>query len=80
MFEKTFHYTQEGWDRFTFSFAWFFMFTAVLNEVVRQVFDAETMYPVPLLGEMNGVEHLDPVQDRFHHAGQRHLCLVPDAC
>lgn len=55
VFEKTFHYTQEGWDRFTFSFAWFFVFTAVLNEIIRQVFAAETFYPVPLLGEMNGV-------------------------
>ncbi len=55
VFEKTFHYTQEGWDRFTYSFAWFFIFTAFSNEVVRQVFVAETFYPVPLLGEMNGV-------------------------
>ena len=55
VFEKTFHFTQEGWDRFTFSFAWFFVFTAVLNELVRQVFDAESMYAVPLLGDMNGV-------------------------
>ncbi len=55
VFEKTFHFTQEGWDKFTFSFAWFFVFTAVLNEIIRQVFDAETMYPVPLLGDMNGV-------------------------
>jgi intracellular septation protein A len=55
VFEKTFHYTQEGWDRFTYSFAWFFIFTAVLNEVVRQVFKAETFYPVPFIGEMNGV-------------------------
>jgi intracellular septation protein A len=55
VFEKTFHYTREGWDRFTFSFAWFFVFTAVLNEIVRQVFVAETFYDVPLLGPMNGV-------------------------
>jgi intracellular septation protein A len=38
VFEKTFHFTQEGWDRFTYSFAWFFVLTAVLNEAVRQVF------------------------------------------
>ena len=55
VFEKTFHYSQEGWDRFTYSFAWFFVFTAVMNEVVRQVFDAETFYNVPFFGEMNGV-------------------------
>lgn len=35
IFEKTFHYTKEGWDRFTWSFAWFFVFTAGLNEVIR---------------------------------------------
>ncbi len=55
VFEKTFHYTQEGWDRFTYSFAWFFIFTAFMNEVVRQFFVAETFYAVPLMGEMNGV-------------------------
>lgn len=55
VFEKTFHYTQEGWDRFTFSFAWFFIFTAVMNEVVRQVFTADRMYDIPMLGTMDGV-------------------------
>lgn len=55
VFEKTFHYTQEGWDRFTFSFAWFFIFTAVMNEIVRQVFDAKTFYSVPVFGAMDGV-------------------------
>lgn len=55
VFEKTFHFTAEGWDRFTFSFAWFFIFTAVMNEIVRQVFDAKTFYPVPFLGAMDGV-------------------------
>ena len=55
VFEKTFHYTQEGWDRFTFSFAWFFIFTAVMNEFVRQVFAAQTFYAVPFIGAMNGV-------------------------
>lgn len=43
VFEKTFHYTKEGWDRFTWSFAWFFIFTAVVNELVRLTFkDFET--------------------------------------
>ncbi len=55
VFEKTFHYTAEGWNRFTYSFAWFFLFTAVLNEIVRQVFIDTEMYHVPLLGQMNGV-------------------------
>jgi intracellular septation protein len=54
VFEKTFHYTQEGWDRFTWSFAWFFVFTAVLNEVVRLTFKDSEIYN--FLGfEMDGV-------------------------
>lgn len=54
VFEKTFHYTQEGWDRFTWSFAWFFVFTAVANELVRLTFKDDTIYS--LLGfEMDGV-------------------------
>jgi intracellular septation protein A len=56
VFEKTFHFTQEGWDRFTFSFAWFFIFTAILNEVIRQVFDADVLYPVPLVGMKKGID------------------------
>lgn len=54
VFDKTFHYTNEGWDTFTRSFAWFFVFTAVANEVVRLVFKDDHVYS--LLGyEMNGV-------------------------
>ncbi len=34
-FEKTFHYTQEGWDRFTRSFIVLFLFLAAANEAVR---------------------------------------------
>lgn len=45
IFEGTFHYTKEGWDKFTWSFAWFFVLTAVLNEVVRQYFQKDGMYP-----------------------------------
>jgi hypothetical protein len=53
VFEGTFHYSQEGWDRFTFSFAWFFVFTAILNEAVRQIFVDTQVYNV--LGyTMNG--------------------------
>jgi len=55
VFEKTFHYTPEGWDRFTYSFACFFVFTAILNEVVRQVFAPEVYYIIPFIGEMNGI-------------------------
>jgi intracellular septation protein len=54
VFEKTFHYTKEGWDTFTRSFAWFFVFTAVANEVVRLTFADDHIYNV--LGyQMNGV-------------------------
>lgn len=54
MFEKTFHYTDEGWNKFTWSFAWFFVFTAVANEFVRLSFVDDQIYNV--LGmEMNGV-------------------------
>ncbi len=35
IFDGTFHYTQEGWDKFTWNFAWFFVLTAVANEAVR---------------------------------------------
>jgi intracellular septation protein len=38
VFDKTFYYTKEGWDKFTWNFAWFFIFTAVANEMVRQGF------------------------------------------
>ena len=46
IFEKTFHYTREGWDRFTWSFAWFFVLTAVLNEAVRLGFPKDEMYNI----------------------------------
>lgn len=52
--EKTFHYTQKGWDQFTWSFAWFFVVTAVANEVVRQLYKPGHIYH--LMGmEMDGV-------------------------
>jgi intracellular septation protein len=35
VFGKTFHYSDEGWTKFTNNFAWFFVFTAVANEAVR---------------------------------------------
>lgn len=54
VFEKTFHYTKEGWDTFTRSFAWFFLFTAGLNEVVRLSFKDDAIYSV-LGHSMNGV-------------------------
>lgn len=54
VFEKTFHYTQDGWDIFTRSFAWFFVFTAVLNEIVRLVFKDDGIYQI-LGQELSGV-------------------------
>jgi len=54
VFEKTFHYTDEGWNRFTWSFAWFFVFTAIANEFVRLSFKDEQVYH--FLGlQMDGV-------------------------
>lgn len=53
-FEKTFHFTDEGWNNFTFAFACFFVLTAVLNELVRQSFVDTQIYDV--LGyKMDGV-------------------------
>ncbi len=54
VFESTFYYTKKGWDRFTFSFACFFVLTAILNEIVRLTFDDHSLYS--LFGyEMDGV-------------------------
>lgn len=54
VFEGTFHYSQKGWDKFTWSFAWFFILTAVLNEVVRLTFVDTQIYNI--VGyEMSGV-------------------------
>lgn len=44
VFEKTFHYSKRGWDLFTWSFAWFFVFTAVANEIVRITFKDDSIY------------------------------------
>jgi len=55
VFEKTFHYTQEGWDLFTRSFAWFFVFTAVANEIVRLTFKDDQVYTV-MGSAMTGVD------------------------
>lgn len=46
VFEKTFHYTKLGWDKFTWNFAWFFVFTAVANEAVRLTFKDESIYNI----------------------------------
>ena len=54
IFEGTFNYTKKGWDNFTWSFAWFFVFTAIANEIVRLKFQKNVDYDV--LGfTMNGV-------------------------
>ncbi|MEO8420242.1 MAG: septation protein IspZ [Hyphomicrobium sp.] len=54
VFEKTFHYTEEGWDKFTWNFAWFFVFTAFANEAVRLTFKDERVYDILGL-QMDGV-------------------------
>lgn len=46
VFDKTFHYTEEGWNTFTRAFAWFFVLTAILNEIVRLNFHDTTIYDV----------------------------------
>ena len=46
VFDKTFHYTDEGWNKFTLSFAAFFLFTAIANEYVRQTYKDDQMYQV----------------------------------
>lgn len=54
IFEKTFHYTREGWDKLTWSFAVFFIVLAIANEVVRVSFHQGQMYSI--LGyQMEGV-------------------------
>jgi intracellular septation protein len=54
VFGKTFHYTDEGWNAFTRSFAWFFVLTAMLNEVVRLTFKDDHVYRI-LGQELSGV-------------------------
>ena len=54
VFHKTFHYTDEGWNRFTWSFALFFLFTAVANEYVRLTFKEDHLYQI-LGHQMDGV-------------------------
>ncbi len=44
VFDKTFHYTDVGWNKFTWSFALFFIFTAIANEFVRLTFKASQIY------------------------------------
>jgi intracellular septation protein len=39
VFGKTFHYTDEGWHKFTRNVALFFLATAIVNEAVRLGFD-----------------------------------------
>ena len=54
VFDKTFHYTEEGWNKFTWSFAIFFLLTAVANEYARRTFHDEEFYRI--FGyEMSGV-------------------------
>ncbi|MGI9477420.1 MAG: inner membrane-spanning protein YciB [Hyphomicrobiaceae bacterium] len=55
IFEGTFNYSKKGWDNFTWSFAWFFVFTAIANEFVRLMFEKSTIYELPLGITMDGV-------------------------
>ena len=54
VFGTTFHYTDEGWTKFTLSFAAFFLLTALANEYVRLTFKEGQLYE--LLGHhMDGI-------------------------
>jgi len=44
IFGKTFHYADEGWNKLTRNVAWFFLVTAIVNEVVRLGFDGVSIY------------------------------------
>jgi intracellular septation protein len=46
IFEKTFHYTREGWDKLTWSFAFFFIVLAAANEYVRVAFHQGVNYNI----------------------------------
>ena len=46
IFEKTFHYTREGWDKLTWSFAIFFVVLAGANEYVRITFHQGVNYNI----------------------------------
>ena len=78
VFEKTFHYTEEGWDKFTWNFAWFFVFTAFANEFVRLTFHDEQVYN--LLGmETNGIGIWIAFKVALIMPLSAALCLVSDA-
>ena len=67
VFEKTFHYTEEGWNKFTWNFAWFFVFTAFANEVVRLDLQGRARLQPPRLADGRH-QHLDRLQGRADHA------------
>lgn len=89
VFEKTFHYTEQGWDTFTWSFAWFFVLTAVANELVRWGFPP----PPPDVALQCGksahvavdqcIQQLTPktangvAACKTHFAGHKARCLEP---
>jgi intracellular septation protein len=57
VFGRTFHYTPEGWSQLTRNVAWFFLFTAVINEAIRLGFDAESLYHFdPLNVVLRGID------------------------
>ncbi len=75
VFEKTFHYTKEGWDTFTWSFAWFFVFTAVAERVRTSYLQGRRcLRALRLLDERH--RHLDRLQARRRPADERLLRLA----
>lgn len=54
VFGKTFHYSPEGWYRLTRNVAWFFLATAVANEIVRLT--CKKIYIVALNRVITGID------------------------
>ena len=67
VFGKTFHYTEEGWNKLTRNVALFFLATAIVNEAVRLGFAARAHHRAQ--PRVHRHRHLDPLQDLHRHAG-----------
>ncbi len=70
IFEKTFHYTQKGWDQFTWSFAWFLRGDGCRERGgAHHLRSGQHLYAARIYDGRG--QRLDPVQGRNHHAGER---------
>ncbi len=52
LFGEVFHLTEEGWRKLTFRWACFFVFLAVLNEIVWRSFSTDTWVSFKVFGIM----------------------------